>query len=89
MSAKNKVVSLNYCLKDTQGEELDRADADKPMKYIHGGGTIVSGLENALDGLREGYDKSLPNNHIKNPSEEGKKQDCKNNGEAFLSKFVG
>ena len=37
MIAKNKVGSLNYCLKDTQGEELERADADKPMKYIHGG----------------------------------------------------
>ena len=37
MIAKNKVVSLSYCLKDTQGEELDRADADNPMKYLHGG----------------------------------------------------
>ena len=24
MIAKNKVVSLNYCLKDTQGEELEK-----------------------------------------------------------------
>ncbi|MBT6600833.1 MAG: peptidylprolyl isomerase, partial [Nitrospina sp.] len=30
MIVKNKVVSLSFCLKDTQGEELDRADADKP-----------------------------------------------------------
>ena len=59
MIAKNKVVSLNYCLKDTQGEELERADADKPMKYIHGGGTIVSGLENALDGLKVGDKKEV------------------------------
>ena len=48
---------------------------------------------NAITGLiipdREGYDKSLPNNHINDPSDEGKNQDYRNNGEAFLSKFVG
>ena len=61
MIAKNKVVSLSYCLKDTQGEELDRADAEKPMKYLHGhgGGTIVPGLENALDGLKVGDKKEV------------------------------
>ena len=59
MIAKNKVVSLSYCLKDTQGEELDRADADNPMKYLHGGGTIVPGLENALNGLKVGEKKEV------------------------------
>ena len=59
MIKKNKVVSLSYCLKDTQGEELDRADAQKPMKYLHGGGTIVPGLENALDGLKVGDKKDV------------------------------
>ena len=59
MIAKNKVVSLSYCLKDTQGEELDRADADAPMKYLHGGGTIVPGLENALNGLKVGEKKEV------------------------------
>ena len=32
---------------------------------------------------------TLPNNHKKNPSDDDKKHDYKNNGEAFLSKFVG
>ena len=59
MIAKNKVVSLSYCLKDTQGEELDRADADDPMKYLHGGGTIVPGLENGLNGLKVGEKKEV------------------------------
>ena len=59
MIAKNKVVSLSYYLKDTQGEELDRADAEKPMTYLHGGGTIVPGLENALDGLNVGDKKEV------------------------------
>ena len=38
---------------------LDRADADKPMKYIHGGGAIVAGLENALEGLKVGDKKEV------------------------------
>ena len=59
MIAKNKVVSLSYCLKDSQGEELDRADGNKPMKYLHGGGAIVPGLENALDGLKVGDTKEV------------------------------
>ena len=52
MIKKNKVVSMSYCLKNTKGEELDRADTDKPLDYLHGGGNIVPGLENALDGLK-------------------------------------
>ena len=59
MIEKNKVVSLSYCLKDVKGEELDRADADRPMKYLHGGGAIVPGLENALDGLKVGDKKEV------------------------------
>jgi FKBP-type peptidyl-prolyl cis-trans isomerase SlyD len=56
---KNKVISMSYCLKDTQGEELDRADADKPLDYLHGGGNIVPGLENALEGLKVGDKKEV------------------------------
>jgi len=49
---KNKVISISYSLKDGQGEELDRADTDKPLEYLHGSGNIVPGLENSLNGLR-------------------------------------
>ena len=59
MIAKNKVVSMSYYLKDTQGEELDRADSDKPLEYLHGSGNIVPGLENALDGLKVGDKKEV------------------------------
>ena len=52
MIEKNKVISISYCLKDTKGEELDRADIDKPLEYLHGSGNIVPGLENALEGLK-------------------------------------
>ena len=59
MIAKNKVVSLSYCLKDAQGEELDRADNDKPLEYLHGMGELVPGLENALTGLKVGDKKDV------------------------------
>ena len=59
MIIKNKVVSLSYCLKDAQGKELDRTDTDKPMTYLHGGGAIVPGLENALSGLQIGEKKEV------------------------------
>ena len=58
MIKKNKVVSMSYCLKNTKGEELDRADTDKPLDYLHGAGNIVSGLENALEGLKIGDKKA-------------------------------
>jgi len=56
---KNKVVSISYCLKNTKGEELDQAGADKPLEYLHGCGNIVPGLENALDGLKIGNKKEV------------------------------
>ena len=59
MIEKNKVVSMSYCLKDTQGKELDRAEADKPLDYLHGSGNIVPGLENALEGLNVGDKKDV------------------------------
>ena len=59
MIVKNKVVSMSYCLRDSQGEELDRADKDKPLEYLHGCGNIVPGLENALDGLKVGDKKDV------------------------------
>ncbi len=46
----NKVVLIHYTLKDDDGEVIDSSKGQEPMPYIHGMGTIVEGLENALDG---------------------------------------
>ncbi|KMP11188.1 peptidylprolyl isomerase [Candidatus Nitromaritima sp. SCGC AAA799-A02] len=59
MIAKDTVVSLNYNLKDAEGRELDRSDADHPLRYLHGAGEIVPGLEKALDGLKVGDKKEV------------------------------
>ena len=45
---KNKVVSLRYTLKNSQGELLDQADTARPFVYLHGANNIVVGLENRL-----------------------------------------
>ena len=50
----NKVVLLNYTLKNVAGEVLDSSDGNDPLAYIHGIGSIVEGLENALTGKQAG-----------------------------------
>jgi FKBP-type peptidyl-prolyl cis-trans isomerase SlyD len=59
MIKKNSVVTLKYCLKNTEGLELDHSDDDEPLSYLHGSGQIVPGLENALSGLKVGDKKAV------------------------------
>jgi len=47
---KNKVVSLNYTLKNDDGEILDTSEGRAPLEYIHGIGNLIPGLEEALEG---------------------------------------
>lgn len=47
------VVSLAYTL-TVDGQEIDRADADDPLEYLHGAENIVPGLEEALAGKKVG-----------------------------------
>lgn len=47
---KNKVVLIDYTLKDNTGEVLDTSEGKEPLAYIQGIGNIIVGLEEALDG---------------------------------------
>jgi FKBP-type peptidyl-prolyl cis-trans isomerase SlyD len=47
---KNRVVLLHYTLRDEQGTVLDTSSARGPLSYLHGKGSIVPGLEQALAG---------------------------------------
>lgn len=47
------VVSLAYTLK-VDGEQVEAADHDEPLDYLHGAGNIVPGLETLLEGKRVG-----------------------------------
>ncbi|MGD2117505.1 MAG: peptidylprolyl isomerase [Chromatiales bacterium] len=51
---KHKVVSLNYTLRDEQGEILDQSAEGEPLVYLHGAQDIIPGLEQALEGRAAG-----------------------------------
>lgn len=48
--AKDKVVAIDYMLKDNDGQVLDQSDDGQPLSYLHGAGMIITGLESALEG---------------------------------------
>ncbi|RCU52887.1 peptidylprolyl isomerase [Corallincola luteus] len=52
--AENKVVSINYQVKDASGEVLDASAEGTPLEYLHGHGNLIPGLENALTGMEAG-----------------------------------
>jgi len=50
----NKVVSINYTLRNDVGEVLDSSEGREPLAYIHGMGNIIPGLESQLLGKSVG-----------------------------------
>ena len=50
----NKVVTLEYILRDGDGEIIDRSREGSPLLYLHGAMNIVPGLEEQLEGVAEG-----------------------------------
>jgi len=51
---KNSVVSFHYTLNDADGKTLDSSAGREAFAYIHGGGMIVPGLEEQLEGKKAG-----------------------------------
>jgi len=52
--AKDTVVSIEYTLTDDDGDVIDSSVGHDPLAYIHGTGSIVPGLEAALEGKNAG-----------------------------------
>lgn len=52
--AANKVVSIEYTLKDDDGEVIDCSEEGEPLAYLHGVGTLIPGLEDELEGKSAG-----------------------------------
>lgn len=52
--SKGKVVSIHYALNDPAGELLESSEGEAPLKYLHGHGNIIAGLEKALAGKAAG-----------------------------------
>lgn len=51
---KNKVVSIDYTLKNVSGEIIDESKNAGPLNYIHGNGMLITGLEKMLEGKKPG-----------------------------------
>src|SRR5881394_3254767 len=54
-----KMVTLDYVLRNRQGEVLDSSDGGEPLDYLHGSHQIVPGLESALEGLQAGDERDV------------------------------
>ena len=52
--ADKKVVSFHFTLKDDKGQMIESSVGSEPLVYLHGGGGIVPGLEEALNGRGKG-----------------------------------
>ena len=51
---KNTVATIDYTLTSPDGQVLDSSKGREPLAYLHGASNIIPGLENALEGKREG-----------------------------------
>ena len=55
MEIKNDhVVAIHYTLTNTDGAVIDSSSGREPLKYLHGYGNIIRGLEQALTGKKVG-----------------------------------
>lgn len=52
--AAKRVVSIHYTLENPEGETIDASDPGDPLRYLHGAGNIVPGLERELEGKKVG-----------------------------------
>jgi FKBP-type peptidyl-prolyl cis-trans isomerase SlyD len=52
--AKHKVVTIDYTLTNDAGAVIDTSKGAEPLAYIHGVGSLIPGLESALEGRSPG-----------------------------------
>lgn len=50
----NTVVSFHYTLRNSAGEVVETSRDGEPSLYLHGHGTVMPSIENALDGRQVG-----------------------------------
>jgi FKBP-type peptidyl-prolyl cis-trans isomerase SlyD len=51
---KNAVVTIDYTLKDPQGQVIDSSVGKQALPYLHGANNLIPGLERALEGKTAG-----------------------------------
>ncbi len=47
---KDRVVTIDYSLKDDGGNLIDSSEGSEPLVYLHGNGNLIPGLEKELEG---------------------------------------
>jgi FKBP-type peptidyl-prolyl cis-trans isomerase SlyD len=52
--AAARIASIHYTLTDDAGRVLDKSPEAQPLRYFHGAGNIIPGLEQALAGRQAG-----------------------------------
>jgi FKBP-type peptidyl-prolyl cis-trans isomerase SlyD len=52
--AQHSVVTLDYTLKNSEGELLDTSEGRQPLVYLHGVGGLIPGLEKELTDKAKG-----------------------------------
>lgn len=52
--AKDLVVSLAYQVRTEDGVLVDESPVSAPLDYLHGHGSLIAGLEKALEGHEAG-----------------------------------
>jgi len=52
--AKHKVASIHYTLTDNNGKVLDSSAGREPLYYIQGVGNLIPGMEEGLEGKKQG-----------------------------------
>ena len=50
----NSVVEIEYTLRDEEGETIDASGSEDLLTYLHGHGSLVPGVERALEGKTAG-----------------------------------
>ena len=51
---KDKVAQIHYTLKDSDGNIIDSSAGQEPLTYLHGGGNLIMGMEEGLEGKAKG-----------------------------------
>lgn len=55
----NRVVSIDYTVKDDDGKTIDTSEGREPLSFIFGNGSIIPGLEKELSGKSGGDEFSV------------------------------
>ena len=49
---KDRVVSIDYQLKNAQGDVIDASEPGEPLVYLHGNQNLIPGLEKRMEGKK-------------------------------------